>query len=155
MYLFHYVQLGCMACWGILWQLLCFSDCLLSCVGEARGARRPGGSGTMKTIPTHTTTVCYPCQYMLEKRGTHLTRSLSVIYVRTVAEKCSLLHTHALYQMYKLLYTIYVHYCAVDWGVGTCALLQNMFDIHNSKPCGTQDEELIYCIKPTSKRFTA
>ena len=31
-----------------------------------------------------------------------------VSYLRTVAETCSLLYTHAPYQMYRLLYTIYI-----------------------------------------------
>ena len=53
-----------------------------------------------------------------------------VSYLRTVAELCSLLYTHALSDVQTSLYNI--HYCAVDYRVGTRALLQDMFDIHNS-----------------------
>ena len=44
--------------------------------------------------------------YARETRYTHNKGFVS--YLRTVAEKCSLLYTHALFQMYKLLYAIYL-----------------------------------------------
>ena len=107
-----------------------FSNCLLSCIGGPRGAksqRVPKGARSHRgprearshrgLIPitlwndedysnSAYNRLLPMSVHARETRYTHNKRFVS--YLRTVAEKCSLLYTHALYQMYKLLYTIYL-----------------------------------------------
>ena len=110
--------LGCLACWNILWQLHhhVFSDCLLSFIGRPRGARShrrltPIEFWNNEKYSNSTYNSLLPMSvYAREMRYTHNKRFVS--YLCTVAEKCSLLYTHTLYQKYKLLYIQYTLLCS-------------------------------------------
>ena len=132
-----------MACWNILWQLHhhVFSDCLLSRIGGPRGARSHRGLIPIKLwndeiySNPHYNSLLLMSVHARDTRYTHNKEFVS--YLHTVAETCSLLYiyTCTVSDVQTSLYNI--HYSAVDYGGRTRALLQDMFDIHNSKPCGT------------------
>ena len=138
--LYYVTRLACWNIWGQLHHRV-FSDCLLSCVGGPRGAICKSHRGLIPIKLRNDEKYSNPHYNSLlpmsvHARDTRYTLNKEFVsYLHRVADMQFTLYTCTVSDVQTSLYSI--HYCEVDQGVGTRALLQDMFAIHNSEPCGT------------------